>query len=113
MVSTRPDLFYAYVGTGQVGDSAKNYSVAYDALFKKAQATANRQALDELRRAGPPPYKSGQGDRVQWKWANRFERADQFLFGTIGLTLVAPGNSAEDITNACGPWLSNIDNHAI
>jgi pimeloyl-ACP methyl ester carboxylesterase len=99
MVLARPDLFYAYVGTGQVADEQRNYSAAYDALLRKAQATANQQALDDLHRVGPPPYKSGEGYRVQRKWANRFEGADQFLLGTIGLTLVAPGNSVQDIND--------------
>jgi len=99
MVRARPDLFHAYVGTGQVADEQRNYSVAYDALLGKAQATANQQALDDLHRVGPPPYKSGEGYRVQRKWANRFEGADQFLLGTIGLTLVAPGNSVQDMND--------------
>ena len=29
MAKARPDLFYAFVGTGQVADPAKNYAVAY------------------------------------------------------------------------------------
>jgi pimeloyl-ACP methyl ester carboxylesterase len=99
MAKSRPDLFYAYVGTGQVADETKNYSVAYDALVKKARSLGNQQALSELGRVGPPPYPSGEGYRVQWKWANRFEGADQFLFGTIGLALVAPGSSVEDIND--------------
>jgi pimeloyl-ACP methyl ester carboxylesterase len=33
MVKARPDLFYAYVGTGQVADEARNYAVAYDELL--------------------------------------------------------------------------------
>ena len=99
MVAARPDLFYAYVGTGQIGDSTRNYAVAYEALLKKAEATANQQALEELRAIGPPPYKSGPGYRVQWKWANRFERADEFLQGTIGLRLVAPGGSIQDFVD--------------
>lgn len=93
MVRAKPELFYAYVGTGQVADSTKNYSVAYDALLKKAQAIGNQQALEELRRVGPPPYSSGEGYQVQRRWANNFEGADQFLPGTLGLTLVAPGSS--------------------
>lgn len=97
MVRARPDLFYAYVGTGQVADNTKNYSVAYRALLEKAQALGDRHALDELRKVGPPPYTTGDGYRVQRKWANRFERADEFLFGTLGLTLVAPGSSVQDI----------------
>jgi pimeloyl-ACP methyl ester carboxylesterase len=100
MAKARPDLFYAYVGTGQVGDETKNYSVAYDELLKKARAVGNQQAIDELTRAGPPPYAPGGGDRVQWKWANAFEGADQFIYGTIGLALVAPGNSVQDLNDS-------------
>lgn len=107
MVRARPDLFYAYVGTGQIADSTRNYSVAYHALLKKAQAIGNHQAFDELRKIGPPPYTSGEGYRVQRKWANSFEGADQFLFGTIGLTLVAPGYSVQDINDSAdGQMLS-------
>jgi len=97
MVQTRPDLFYAYVGTGQVADATKNYSVAYAALLEKAQATGNQQAVDELRRIGPPPYPNGEGYQVQRKCSNRFEGAERFLYGTLGLTLVAPGGSVQDL----------------
>jgi len=37
MVKARPELFYAFVGTGQVADQIRNYSVAYEALLKKAE----------------------------------------------------------------------------
>ena len=100
MARARPDLFYAYVGTGQVADSTRNYFVAYDALLKKAQEIGNREAIDDLTRVGPPPYKSGEGYGVQRKWANAFEGADQFLYGTLGLALVAPGNTVEDINDS-------------
>jgi len=109
MARARPDLFYAYVGTGQVADATKNYFVAYDALLKKAKA-GNQQAFDELSRVGPPPYASqppGGGYAVQRKWANAFEGADEFLYGTIGLALVAPGNSVRDINDSAdGQMLS-------
>ena len=100
MVRSRPDLFYAYVGTGQVADETKNYAVAYDALLKKARALGNKRAVDELSRVGPPPYPSGEGYGVQRKWANNFEGADRFLPGTLGLTLVAPGYSVQDINDS-------------
>ena len=99
MVRARPELFYAYVGTGQVADETKNYAVAYDALLQKAKTSGNQQAFDELSRVGPPPYASGAGYRVQWKWANAFEGADQFLWETIGLALVSPGYSVQDIND--------------
>lgn len=97
MVQARPDLFYGYVGTGQVADETKNYSVAYAALLEKARATGNQQAVDELRRIGPPPYANGEGYQVQRKWSNRFEGADRFLPGTLGLTLVAPRGAVQDL----------------
>jgi pimeloyl-ACP methyl ester carboxylesterase len=100
MVRTRPDLFYAYVGTGQVGDETKNYAAAYDALLTKARAMGNQRAIDELTKVGPPPYSSGEGYGVQRKWSNSFEGAGEFLPGTLGLTLVAPGCSVEDINDS-------------
>jgi pimeloyl-ACP methyl ester carboxylesterase len=99
MVRARPDLFYAYVGTGQVADSGKNYSAAYDALLQKAQATGNQQAIDELKRVGPPPYPNGEGYGVQRKWSNKFEGSYEFLYGTTGLALVAPGGSLQDVND--------------
>ena len=100
MVQARPDLFYAYVGTGEVADETKNYSVAYAALLEKARSTGNQQAINELRRIGPPPYANGEGYGIQRKWANTFEGADRFLYGTLGLTLVAPTGSVEDLNDS-------------
>ena len=99
MVRARPDLFYAYVGTGQVADEVKNYSVAYDALLQKAQATGNQQAMEELKRVGPPPWASGEGYGVQRKWSNKFEGSYEFLYGTTGLALVAPGVTLQDLND--------------
>jgi pimeloyl-ACP methyl ester carboxylesterase len=48
IVRTRPDLFYAYVGTGQVADETKNYAAAYHALLRKARIVGNQSAMDEL-----------------------------------------------------------------
>lgn len=100
MVRTKPDLFYAYVGTGQVADETKNYTAAYDALLKKARTVGNQRAVDELSKVGPPPYSSGEGYGVQRKWSNAFEGADSFLPGTLGLTLEAPGCSVQDINDS-------------
>jgi pimeloyl-ACP methyl ester carboxylesterase len=100
IVQARPDLFYANVGTGQVSNETKNYSVAYAALQEKAQATGNQQAIAELRRIGTPPYPNGEGYGIQRQWANRFEGADRFLAGTLGLALLAPGNSVRDLNDS-------------
>lgn len=107
MARARPELFYAYVGTGQVVNTEKNESCRYEALLNKAKTTGDARAIEELGRVGRPPYESGEGGRVLHKWANRFEGADQFLYGTIGLALVAPGYSMQDINaSADGQMLS-------
>ncbi len=101
MARARPELFLAFVGTGQVADGTRNYAAAYDALLKKARATGEQRAVEELTRVGPPPYKGGSdGYAVQRKWSNAFEGADQFLYGTLGLTLVAPGYSVRDFNDS-------------
>ena len=97
MAKARPELFHAYVGTGQVADPARNYAVAYDELLKKAQALGEQAAIQELRQVGPPPYSSARGYAVQRKWSNLFEGGDAFLASMLGLALTAPGYTLKDV----------------
>ena len=103
MVKTRPDLFYAYVGTGQVAaDPTRNYTVAYEEVLRAAQRHGDQRAVTELEQVGPPPWRDGRGYAVQRRWANLFEGADRFLASTLGLALAAPGYTAQDVNE----WLS-------
>jgi len=99
MVKARPDLFYAFVGTGQVADPSRNYAVAYDALLDKAKGIEDQRAVRELRDVGPPPYPDGRGYAVQRKWSNLFEGADFFISSMFGLALAAPGYSLRDVND--------------
>ena len=103
MVKTRPDLFYAFVGTGQVAaDPTRNYTVAYEEVLKAAQRRGDQRAVTELEQVGPPPWRDGRGYAVQRRWANLFEGGDRFLASTLGLALAAPGYTARDVND----WLS-------
>ena len=99
MAKARPDLFYAYVGTGQVADPARSYAVAYNELLKKAERLGDSRAIRELKEVGPPPYANGRGYAVQRKWSNLFEGADFFIYSMLGLALSAPGYSNRDIND--------------
>ena len=99
MAKKRPELFYAFVGTGQVADPARNYSVAYAALMEKASREGNSRALQELNEVGPPPYKDGKGFAVQRKWANLFEGGDVCIASMLGFALTAPGYLLGDIND--------------
>jgi pimeloyl-ACP methyl ester carboxylesterase len=99
MAKARPELFYAFVGTGQVADPLRNYAVAYAALIERASREGNSRALRELQEVGPPPYADRKGFAVQRKWSNLFEGADAFLASTLGFALAAPGYSLGDIND--------------
>ncbi len=99
IAKTRPDLFYAYVGTGQVADETRNYAVAYENLLQKARALKNQTAIEELSAIGPPPYPDFRGSSVQRKWSNLFEHADLFIDGIFGAALTAPGYTLADIND--------------
>lgn len=108
MAKARPDLFYAYVGTGQLTDMTRNYTVAFQDLLGEARARGDRTAIEELRVIGPPPYPDIRGYVVQHKWASRFEHAELILPAILGSELTAPGYSFADIeTQNAGMALSD------
>lgn len=99
MVQRRADLFYAYVGTGQIVDMARNEAVSYDMVLKKARATTDEKAIKELERIGPPPYK----DLRSWAVKQRLIQTapstadDLFLAGDFYTSaLYAPDYSLKD-----------------
>jgi pimeloyl-ACP methyl ester carboxylesterase len=84
-----------------VGDQARGYHVAYDALIAEARQLGDARALHELKDIGPPPYKDGRGYRVQRRWSNLFEGADAFIASMFGFALTAPEHTIRDVND----WL--------
>ena len=101
MARKEPELFQAFVGTGQVGDPPRGYHVAFDALLARARTAGDARAVRELEEIGPPPYDDGRGYQVQRRWSNLFEGADAFLASMIGFALSAPGYTMRDVND----WL--------
>jgi pimeloyl-ACP methyl ester carboxylesterase len=99
-LTRRPDLFYAFVGTGQVPSSSKEANlVAYGLALQWAESAQNTQALGDLKRIGPPPYKDGTGGwAVLYKWRNACEGPDRdlFLASTLYYALAQPGYTLRD-----------------
>ncbi len=79
MALARPDLFAAYVGTGQVVNLERDAEAAYPLLLAQARAAGNDRALAELKAAGPPPYPAADELRKStWvKWANALDPETQ------------------------------------
>ena len=73
MARARPDLFYAYVGTGQVVNYGRVREDGYPRLMAEARARGISRAVRELEAIGPPPYASMSQETVYDKWADAFE----------------------------------------
>jgi pimeloyl-ACP methyl ester carboxylesterase len=56
MIEQRPDLFSAFVGTGQIVSMLGAQNVQYQTALKRATANQDKEVLEALRQIGPPPY---------------------------------------------------------
>ncbi len=74
MVQARPDLFSVYVGTGQIVNLERDAEAAYPLLLAQARVLGNKDAVEELTAAGPPPYPAQGLKKWAWvKWANALD----------------------------------------
>jgi pimeloyl-ACP methyl ester carboxylesterase len=73
IVKRRPDLFAAYVGTGQIVAKEEKEEVIYGRLMKQLAAARDTQGATRLRAVGPPPYRSQHDLMVEREIADRFD----------------------------------------
>jgi pimeloyl-ACP methyl ester carboxylesterase len=71
-IKAYPELFYTYIGVGQVVDLLRAFNQAYNWALAKAKSQDNRQALNELDKLGKPPYTSFEQFAILEKWKNKF-----------------------------------------
>jgi pimeloyl-ACP methyl ester carboxylesterase len=100
MAKAKPDFFSAFVGTGQVPSSSTEANVvAHRLALQWAHSVNKADALEDLNRIGPPPYKDGtDGWGVLYKWRNACEGPgrDVFLASTFFYALSKPGYTLGD-----------------
>lgn len=86
-VSQHPELFYAYVGTGQVASMPESELESYRFALHAAKEQKNKKAIRELTAIGEPQngvYASGiAGTHTQRKWLNYFGGA---VYGSKGVS---------------------------
>lgn len=85
MATERPDLFYAYVGTGQVEHLRNDIEYAYPRLLDRAQKQGNQKAFQEMTKVGPPPYARTDDSFVPIKWANALDPPMHRAFSLVSL----------------------------
>jgi pimeloyl-ACP methyl ester carboxylesterase len=97
MVKARPDLFAAYVGTGQVVDMQEGEALAYANVVEKARQRRDAAALAELEAIGPPPYAALAEIEVQRKWAANYELGRSMETALVLPQLFAPRITLADL----------------
>ncbi len=58
MIRQRPDIFSAFVGTGQIISELGGQDVQYEYALSHATASHNEKMLTALKQMGPPPYRT-------------------------------------------------------
>jgi pimeloyl-ACP methyl ester carboxylesterase len=102
MAQRRPDLFCAYVGTGQIADMARNEAESYPLALRRARAAGSAKAARKLEQAGPPPYALARTWLIKQRWS--FETDPELrAWGkkSMPMVLTAPHRSLRDV------WLFN------
>jgi pimeloyl-ACP methyl ester carboxylesterase len=102
MVLQRPDLFYAYVGTGQVAQMTRSQQISYDHLLEKARAASDKSSVQALVEIGPPPFDRMQKVAVYFHQLEPYEvEPDRYAQSGLmgGAIFNAPNFSLRDILN--------------
>jgi pimeloyl-ACP methyl ester carboxylesterase len=99
MVKDRPDLFSAYIGTGQVVSIAQKEPEIYARAMARLRAAHDEAGMAALQKAGPPPYKSFHEMMVERGQSARTDIPSErdLMTNLISVGAFAPGWSPRDV----------------
>jgi pimeloyl-ACP methyl ester carboxylesterase len=76
MVKRCPELFSAFVGTGQLVNMRQNEEYNHRRQLEQAERTGNQEAVQALRAIGPPPFSDWSSLKTLRDWADRLAEGD-------------------------------------
>jgi len=99
IIKKRPDLFCAYVGTGQVVGWTRGMAAQYAYTLRQAKAEGNKDAVRELEEIGPPPFEIGPKFFTLHKWLNHYLPASDtnYIRQQMDIVRSAPNFSSQDV----------------
>lgn len=97
MARERPDLFHAFVGTGQVIDTVQSETVSYYGLLQRARAAGDDDSAAALTEIGPPPYARFEQLARQRDILNKYPPPGERELSQFMTLLLAPGYSLRDV----------------
>jgi len=83
MAKRRPNLFHAYVGTGQVTNMQKNEEIGYNEVLRRAREAKHEEAVAELLKIGKPPYEPTIKLATERKWEAFFAHPSEQKFNFL------------------------------
>ncbi|OAH57152.1 alpha/beta hydrolase [Dietzia cinnamea] len=86
LVQDHPELFYAFVSSGQMVNTSQNDRLGYKLALAHLDEHGENDRAEQLRANGPPPYR---GDAVVWKYVDFLDVLNEIM-DTPRYTLVVP-----------------------
>lgn len=83
MVETRPELFCAYIGTGQVVNTQRGEALDYAEVLRRARLALDVRATEELKSIGAPPYDDVQKLAKERQLESLFATSSEQKFNSI------------------------------
>jgi len=81
MIKQRPELFSAYIATGQITNWARQDALSYKMLLEQARQRDDSAAVAELEAIGPPPYADTATDAIKSKYV--YTAAESTAFAAL------------------------------
>jgi len=86
LVQEHPDLFHAFVSSGQMVNTVENDQIGYGIALEHLDAQGETARADRLRSNGPPPY---HGDGVVFRYVAYLDVLNEIM-GEPRLSLIVP-----------------------
>jgi pimeloyl-ACP methyl ester carboxylesterase len=86
LVQQHPELFYAYIGNGQMVNTTENDILGYEFALDYLKKKGDTKTLEALRRNGPPPYT---GENVTGRYVAYLDELNVYM-GMPRLTVIVP-----------------------
>jgi pimeloyl-ACP methyl ester carboxylesterase len=86
LIQQHPELFYAYIGNGQMVNTTENDILGYEFALDYLEKKGDLNTLEMLRRNGPPPYT---GENVTDRYVDYLDELNVYM-GMPRLSVIVP-----------------------
>jgi len=111
-VKQRPELFSAYVGTGQGVNWMRQEQLGYAMVLEQARAASDQSAIAELEKIGAPPYKDAATDAIKSRHCGALTPAEQSYLASLDPAIMAAVRTPPAGASWIAPGLAGTDPRA-